>query len=208
MLQSSCLRGTAVFRVRAIGTRRVAGENTLRRPPARSPAESAVVSSIVGNGTAFMVEGSGTLDIVDGGVVSRPKAKSVTHGVRYGLSPMSQAAHPYPPPRALGESPVGPSLHRATGISSPFRPPRPSGERKGAGAVLGIGTKASIEHGDSRPAAGEIQSGLQGQLFVRWRDTRHAHAVSAAPALRAETVALPAPRSLVHNLRTGEAAIA
>ena len=77
-LQSSRLRGDGIlgprYRHASRGRRKhlVTTTSTI-------PCGTAVVSSIVGNGTAFMVEGSGTLDIVDGGVVSRPKAKSVTH---------------------------------------------------------------------------------------------------------------------------------
>jgi hypothetical protein len=73
--------------------------------------------------------------------------------------------------------------------------------------VLGIGTKASIEHGTAGQPPAKSSRGCKAN-YSSVCDTRHAHAVSAAPALRAETVALPAPRSLVHNLRTGEAAIA
>jgi hypothetical protein len=59
----------------------------------------------------------------------------------------------------------------------------------------------------SRPAAGEVHSGPQGQLFIRWRH-RYPYAVNDALASRDETVALSAPRPLVHNLRTGECTIA
>jgi hypothetical protein len=103
-----------------------------------------------------MVEGSGTLDIVNGGMVSRPKAKSVTHV-------SGTACH-------VCLRPLIPIPRRT---SPPFCPRRLSGERKGAGAAPGIGTKAPIEHGAAgQPPAKPIR-GCKGN-YSSVGDTRHA----------------------------------
>jgi hypothetical protein len=62
---------------------------------------TSMISSGRGRPLHFMVEGRGTLDIVNGGVVSRPKAKSVTHVSGTTCHPCLRPLIPIPRRRSL-----------------------------------------------------------------------------------------------------------
>jgi hypothetical protein len=84
--------GTA-FWARAMGTHRVAGKTP------RDDHQHDLQRN--GRRLHFMVEGRGTLDIVNGGVVSRPKAKSVTHVSGTACHPCLRPLIPIPRRRSL-----------------------------------------------------------------------------------------------------------